>query len=125
MTAHVVYRAIDSDRPATTSKGLIADVIRGEIGFKGLLMSDDVGMKALTGPFDARAAAALEAGCDAVLHCEGVMDEMEAVAKGTGPLGANGMRALELTAAWRGKPRAPLLNAAAASAQVLGGLRHG
>ncbi len=125
MTAHVVYRAFDPDRPATTSKRVIADVIRGEIGFKGLLMSDDVGMKALSGPFDARAAASLEAGCDAVLHCEGVMEEMEAVAQGTGPLGANGMRAIAAASAWRGKPRRPLLNAAAASAQVLGGLRHG
>jgi beta-N-acetylhexosaminidase len=125
MTAHVVYRAIDAERPATTSKRVIADVIRGEIGFKGLLMSDDVGMKALTGPFDARAAAALDAGCDAVLHCEGVMDEMEAVAKGTGPLGAHGLKALAAADAYRGKPRARLVNAAAASVQVLDGLRHG
>ena len=84
MTAHVVYRAIDSTRPDTTSKAVINDIIRGEIGFRGLLMSDDLGMKALTGPFDARAAAALDAGCDLVLHCEGDMAEMEAVANGTG-----------------------------------------
>jgi len=125
MTAHVVYRAIDAAKPATTSKTVIHDIIRGEIGFRGLLMSDDLGMKALTGPFEDRAAAALEAGCDVVLHCEGVMAEMEAVAKGTGPLGANGLRALEATASIRRMPRAAVGNVAAAGFQVLDALRHG
>ena len=125
MTAHVVYRAIDSAHPATTSQAVIADIIRGEIGFRGLLMSDDLGMKALSGPFDARAEAALAAGCDVVLHCEGDLAEMEAVAKGTGLLGANGLRALAATAAVRRKPRAPLHDMAAASFQVLDALRHG
>jgi beta-N-acetylhexosaminidase len=125
MTAHVVYRAIDAAKPATTSKTVIHDIIRGEIGFRGLLMSDDLGMKALTGPFEDRAAAALEAGCDVVLHCEGVMAEMEAVAKGAGPLGANGLRALEATAPIRRKPRTPAGHVAVASFQVLDALRHG
>jgi beta-N-acetylhexosaminidase len=125
MTAHVVYRAIDSAKPATTSKTVINDIIRGEIGFRGLLMSDDLGMKALTGPFEDRAVAALDAGCDVVLHCGGVMAEMEAVAKGTGALSSNGLRAWKATAAIRRKPRATIANAAAAGFQVLDALRNG
>ena len=77
MTAHVVYDSIDPQRPATTSPKVIRDVIRGEIGFDGLLMSDDLSMKALDGPLAARAKAALFAGCDVVLHCNGDMDEMK------------------------------------------------
>ena len=80
MTAHVVYEAIDPQRPATTSPKVIRDVIRGEIGFAGLLMSDDLSMKALDGPLAARAKAAQFAGCDLVLHCNGDMDEMRSVA---------------------------------------------
>jgi len=125
MTAHVVYRAIDSAKPATTSKTVINDIIRGEIGFRGLLMSDDLGMKALAGPFDARAAAALEAGCDVVLHCDGNMADMEAVAKGTGPLAGNGLRTFEASAKIRRKPRQKIANVAAAGFQVLDALRHG
>lgn len=83
MTAHVVYTAIDSRRPATTSPVVIDEIIRGEIGFDGLLMSDDVSMQALSGDFETRTAAILEAGCDVVLHCNGVMDEMRAVARKT------------------------------------------
>src|SRR3984957_8715756 len=81
MTAHVVYESIDPQRPATTSPKVIRDVIRGEIGFEGLLLSDDLSMKALDGPLAARAKAALFAGCDVVLHCNGDMDEMKDVAK--------------------------------------------
>ncbi len=80
MTAHVVYDSIDPQRPATTSPKVIRDVIRGEIGFDGLLMSDDLSMKALDGPLAQRAKAALFAGCDLVLHCNGEMDEMRDVA---------------------------------------------
>jgi beta-N-acetylhexosaminidase len=80
MTAHVVYESIDPQRPATTSPKVIRDVIRGEIGFNGLLMSDDLSMKALDGPLSVRAKAALFAGCDLVLHCNGDMDEMRDVA---------------------------------------------
>jgi beta-N-acetylhexosaminidase len=81
MTAHVVYEAIDPQRPATTSPKLIRDVIRGEIGFDGLLMSDDVSMNALSGPLSVRAKAALFAGCDVVLHCNGKIEEMREVAE--------------------------------------------
>jgi len=79
MTAHVVYTAIDPDRPATTSPRAIADIIRGALGFDGLLMSDDVSMNALSGDFAARTDAILAAGCDVVLHCNGDMGEMRAV----------------------------------------------
>lgn len=83
MTAHVIYSAIDPKNPATTSGKVIQEIIRGEIGFEGLLMSDDASMKALSGDFAMRAAAILDAGCDLVLHCNGDMDEMRAIASRT------------------------------------------
>ena len=86
MTAHVVYAAIDAGRPATTSAKVIRDVIRGEIGFEGLLISDDLSMKALDGPISVRAKAALFAGCDIVLHCNGDLEEMQEVALEAKPL---------------------------------------
>jgi beta-N-acetylhexosaminidase len=79
MTAHVRFLAIDPKNPATISSRLIKDVIRGELGFDGALLSDDLGMSALDGSFRERAAAALAAGCDVVLHCSGVGAEMEEV----------------------------------------------
>lgn len=85
MTAHVVYRSLDADRPVTTSPAAIA-YLRDDIGFRGLLMSDDLSMKALSGPMRARAEATLAAGCDVVLHCNGAFAEMTAVAEGVGPL---------------------------------------
>ena len=86
MTAHVVYDAIDAQRPATTSPRVIREIIRGEIGFDGLLMSDDLSMNALAGSLAQRAKAALFAGCDVVLHCNGKMDEMKEVAGESKPL---------------------------------------
>jgi len=86
MTAHVVYEAIDPQRPATTSPKMIRDVIRGEIGFEGLLMSDDVSMGALVGSLSVRTKAALFAGCDVVLHCNGSLEEMKQVAEEAKPL---------------------------------------
>jgi beta-N-acetylhexosaminidase len=80
MTAHVVYEALDPQRPATTSPKVIRDVIRGEIGFDGLLISDDLSMNALDGPLSVRTKAALFAGCDVVLHCNGKLEEMAEVA---------------------------------------------
>jgi len=80
MTAHVVFTAFDPELPATTSRIMIDRVIRGFIGFDGLLMSDDVSMEALTGTLGERTAAALAAGCDVALHCNGRMDEMRQVA---------------------------------------------
>lgn len=90
MTAHVVYSDIDADAPATVSRKVIDDVIRGHIGFDGLLMSDDLGMQALTGDFATRTSASLAAGCDVVLHCSGVMSEMQEVAAAVRRLDATG-----------------------------------
>lgn len=81
MTAHVVYEAVDPKRPATTSPRVIGEVIRSEIGFGGLLLTDDLSMKALQGSLAKRAKAAQFAGCDIVLHCNGSMSEMLDVAK--------------------------------------------
>src|SRR5260221_8666174 len=76
MTAHIVYTAIDAVRPATLSPVVIAEVIRGAIGFDGVLVSDDLSMQALGGGLGERASGALAAGCDVVLHCNGRLDEM-------------------------------------------------
>ncbi|MFO1154948.1 MAG: beta-N-acetylhexosaminidase [Rhodospirillales bacterium] len=84
MTAHVVYTAFDPDAAATVSKTVVNDVIRGAIGFAGVIVSDDICMRALTGRPAERALAALAAGCDVVLHCNGIFAEMEDVA-GTCP----------------------------------------
>jgi len=83
MTAHVVFNAVDPENPATTSGRVIEEVIRGEIGFDGLLISDDTSMKALSGDFPTKAASILAAGCDLVLHCNGVFEEMAGVASRT------------------------------------------
>jgi beta-N-acetylhexosaminidase len=99
MTAHVVFTAIDA-LPVTTSKTMISNVIRGFIGFDGLLMSDDVSMGALDGSIGERTAASLAAGCDVVLHCNGKLEEMHEVAKNTSELtGAAGRRAVAALAA--------------------------
>lgn len=112
MTAHVVYRALDPDRPATTSPVIIGDVIRKSIGFDGLLMSDDLSMKALSGSFGERTEAALAAGCDVVLHCNGDIAEMRAIAAATPVLdGRAGERAAAALA--RLRPPGPLDRAAA------------
>jgi beta-N-acetylhexosaminidase len=86
MTAHVVYEAFDAKEPATTSLTLVQDIIRGEIGFGGLLMSDDLSMKALAGTMKERTERSLFAGCDVVLHCNGNLGEMRDVAAAAGPL---------------------------------------
>lgn len=80
MTAHVVYKALDAKRPATVSPVVIETIIRGEIGFRGPLISDDLSMKALSGGMRERTESALAAGCDLVLHCNGKMDEMQEIA---------------------------------------------
>jgi beta-N-acetylhexosaminidase len=80
MTSHVVYTAWDAERPASLSPTVIADIIRGRIGFEGWLMSDDLGMEALSGDAGTRAAGVVAAGCDVALHCSGKMEEMVLVA---------------------------------------------
>lgn len=81
MSAHVVFSALDPERPATQSRIVVEEIVRGAIGFDGLLMTDDLSMHALTGPFRARAEAAFAAGIDVALHCNGERAEMEAVAE--------------------------------------------
>ena len=80
MTSHIVYEAYDRDRPSTMSPTIIDDVIRGNIGFDGLLMSDDLDMKALSGDVPSRAVECVAAGCDLALNCWGRFDEMVAIA---------------------------------------------
>ncbi len=104
MSAHVVIEALDPDRPATLSPAVLAH-LRQALGFDGLLMTDDIGMNALGGPMGQRAAQALAAGCDVVLHCSGDLAEMEAVAEATPALaGAAQARAARALAA-RKAPR--------------------
>jgi len=105
MTAHVVYGALDPDRPATLSPGVIR-IIRHEIGFDGLLMSDDLSMQALQGSLADRATGALAAGCDVVLHCNGDMAEMEQVATVAGRMDGAATRRAARALALRHQPDA-------------------
>ena len=91
MTAHIIFEAIDRDNPATTSPVLIKDIIRGHIGFDGLLMSDDVSMNALSGDYATRTQSIFAAGVDIVLHCNGLMDQMIEVAGVTPVLTGNAL----------------------------------
>jgi beta-N-acetylhexosaminidase len=104
MTAHVVFTAIDPVQPATTSATIISQVIRGLIGFDGLLMGDDVSMGALSGTIGERARASLKAGCDLVLHCNGKLDEMRAVAAEAPELSGAGKRRADAALAVRKSP---------------------
>jgi beta-N-acetylhexosaminidase len=92
MSAHLLFTAIDPRRPATASPIVVQEVMRGEIGFDGLIMSDDLSMKALKGPFDERAAAVIEAGLDIVLHCNGDLKEARAVASAAPVLSGAALR---------------------------------
>jgi beta-N-acetylhexosaminidase len=116
MTAHVVYAAIDGERPATTSPEVIDRVIRGWIGFDGLLLSDDLCMGALGGAPAGRARAVLAAGCDVALHCDGVLAEMAAVAEACPEISAAGARRLAQGEALR--QAASEFDAAAATARL-------
>ncbi len=106
MTAHVVYTHIDSENPATTSAKVI-DVIRREIGFTGILLSDDLSMQALKGDMARRVQDALAAGCDIALHCNGKMDEMTDIAAACSPLSPAAMGRIERAEAWRLKNIVP------------------
>jgi len=119
MTAHVVYTALDPARPATLSPSVIADVIRGEIGFDGVLVSDDLCMGALTGTPGERAAAAVAAGCDVALHCNGRLREMVQVAAAVPPLGEAALaRLARAEAARRGSVEAGPADSAALRSRV-------
>jgi beta-N-acetylhexosaminidase len=104
MTAHVVFTAFDPVLPATTSVKMIREVIRGFIGFDGLLMGDDVSMGALSGSIADRARASLAAGCDLVLHCNGNMDEMLQVAAEAPELSGDAARRADAALAARKPP---------------------
>jgi beta-N-acetylhexosaminidase len=112
MTAHVVFTAFDPVLPATTSATMIGQVIRGFIGFDGLLMSDDVSMGALSGSIAERTRASLKAGCDVVLHCNGKLDEMRAVASEAPELSGEAARRAAAALAVRKSPAAIDLAAA-------------
>jgi beta-N-acetylhexosaminidase len=100
MTAHITYSDLDPKAPATLSKRVVKQIIRNEIGFDGLLMSDDVSMKALSGDFASRTGAIFRAGCDIVLHCNGDMAEMVAVAAETGPLKGKSLKRAKRALKW-------------------------
>src|SRR5450432_142396 len=105
MTAHVVFSALDPAQPATTSATIIRQVIRGVIGFQGLLMSDDVSMNALAGSIAERTRAIIAAGCDMVLHCNGNLDEMRWVARETPELSGKALERASRALASRKAPQ--------------------
>ena len=104
MTAHVVFSALDPAQPATTSATIIREVIRGVIGFQGLLMSDDVSMNALAGSLAERTRAIVGAGCDMVLYCNGKFDEMREVARETPELSGKALQRAQQALASRKAP---------------------
>ena len=109
MTAHVVFDAVDPDHPATTSKKVVK-LMRNQLGFGGLIITDDLSMKALTGSLRERAEAALAAGCDVVLHCNGDLKEMREVAEGVGKLKGRAAKRAEAALArivWEVEPFDP------------------
>lgn len=108
MTAHILYEALDPDRPATLSPRVIEQVIRASIGFDGVLISDDLSMKALGGSFASRTAGALAAGCDLVLHCNGDMNEMIGIASAAGRVTEAAWRRLDRAEERRKASAAPI-----------------
>ncbi|MGO4738722.1 beta-N-acetylhexosaminidase [Bosea sp. 2KB_26] len=125
MTAHVVFTALDQKHPATVSRRVVKEIMRGELGFDGLIMTDDISMKALSGGFAEKSRAAIRAGVDVVLHCHGIMEEMIAVAGAVPDMtGARARRAAMALARIRHEPEPLDMEAARAqltSALALGG----
>lgn len=107
LTAHLLFEAVDPDAAITVSALGVREIIRGHIGFDGLLLTDDLSMQALGGSLGERAALALAAGCDVALHCNGHMDEMKDVAARTGPMTEAAGRRLAAGRSWLGRHRAP------------------
>jgi beta-N-acetylhexosaminidase len=116
MTAHVIFSAYDPARPATTSATIIGEVIRGLIGFDGLLMGDDVSMNALDGSIGQRSRDMIAAGCDIVLACNGQLDEMRAVADNVPELRGEALRRADAALATKRRPQS--LDIAAARAEL-------
>ena len=108
MTGHIVFDAIDPFNPATTSKAVIEHIIRGWIGFDGLLLSDDLSMKALSGDFSQRTHALFAAGCDIALHCNGLMEEARAVAEATPELTGRSLERALTALSWLKRPQTML-----------------
>jgi beta-N-acetylhexosaminidase len=119
MTAHVVYTALDKKFPATLSRKIVKSVIRGEIGFRGLLMTDDLSMKALSGSIAEKCGQALAAGCDVILHCNGELGEMEQVAAAAGVLKGRALRRARAALKSARKPQAYDIRAALADLEAL------
>ncbi|MGO4666656.1 beta-N-acetylhexosaminidase [Bosea sp. 2RAB26] len=124
MTAHVVFTALDQGHPATVSRRVVKEIMRGELGFDGLIMTDDISMKALSGSFAEKSRAAIRAGIDVVLHCHGIMEEMIAVAGAVPDMtGARARRAAMALARIRHEPEP--LDVEAARAQLTSALALG
>ena len=104
MTAHVVYESVDPEKPATLSKKVVGEIIRKEIDFDGLLMTDDLSMKALSGDLGDLAKGAFEAGCDLVLHCNGEIEEMQKIAAATPWLEGKSLERARYATNWVGEP---------------------
>jgi beta-N-acetylhexosaminidase len=113
MTSHIVFEAWDAARPATLSPVVIEQVIRGAIGFAGLLMTDDIDMKALSGSAGEKAAGAIAAGCDLVLDCWARMDEMRAIADRLDPIAPPARARLDAAMATMGLPQGEIAEAIA------------
>jgi len=118
MTAHVVYEAIDPTQPATTSP-VMMKLIRKEIGFDGLIMTDDISMGALSGTVAERSSAARAAGCDIVLHCNGVAREMKAVAAAAGRMDMHAQVRADVALMARQAPTPIDISACAAELEAL------
>ena len=106
MMAHLLYRAWDAERPASISPTIIAGIVRDRIGFDGLLMTDDIGMEALSGTPAERGRAAIDAGCDVALHCSGKLEEMDQIAQSLPPLSRAGAERLARAMMGAGRPSA-------------------
>jgi beta-N-acetylhexosaminidase len=123
MTAHVVFSALDPIAPATTSAAIVGGVIRDSLGFRGLLMSDDISMGALSGSIFERSAAAIAAGCDMILHCNGELAEMREVAAAVPVLaGASAQRATAALAQKRSPKPIDLAASRAEFARLMAGV---
>jgi beta-N-acetylhexosaminidase len=119
MVAHIVYAALDPERPASLSPKVIEETIRRDIGFHGLLLSDDIQMAALSGAQGERAAAAVAAGCDLALHCSGDLEEMEEVAGALGPMTEDAQQRLDAARLGGGDPDPSRYDALAAKRDAL------
>ena len=118
MTAHVVYQALDPDAPGTQSARVVSEIIRGEIGFDGLLMTDDLSMKALTGSFYERTRKCFDAGIDLALHCNGDLAEARPVAEAAPELAGKALARVQAARARVARDRADGFDAAEARAKL-------